>query len=53
MTIATANDSFTYKSPRGDTERPADLVGAIPWVGGAQQASTNPAPVVKIGRAHV
>lgn len=26
MTITTSSDSFTYKSPRGDTERPADLV---------------------------
>ena len=27
MTVVVSNDSFTYKSPRGDTERPADLVG--------------------------
>jgi hypothetical protein len=26
MTITASNDSVTYKSPRGDTERPADIV---------------------------
>lgn len=29
MTITASNDSFTYKSPRNDIERPADLVGVV------------------------
>ena len=29
MTITASNDSVTYKSPRGDTERPADLVVTV------------------------
>lgn len=35
MTVTASNDSFTYKSPRGDTERPADLVGVLGADGGA------------------
>ena len=29
MTVTAANDTVTYKSPRGDTERPADMVVAV------------------------
>lgn len=47
MTITAVNDSFTYKSPRGDTERPADLVGAVAVdATGAIIDTTLPAEVV-------
>lgn len=47
MTITTSNDSVTYKSPRGDTERPADLVVTLPSDGaGGTLDPTLPAEVV-------
>lgn len=48
MTITLVNDSFTYKSPRGDTERPADLVKAVlaGADGSAVATRANPIPVL-------
>lgn len=53
MTIAAVNDSFTYKSPRGDTERPADLVAALLLGanGTGVASSSNPVPVISHGKA--
>lgn len=45
MTITASNDTVTYKSPRGDTERPADLV--VPYGSAADNAAAtgNPIPI--------
>ena len=52
MTITAVNDSFTYKSPRGDIERPADLVAALLMGadGTGKASTTNPVPMSSVPR---